>query len=167
MDIEKEVSKTIFKATLLAISLFIMMPSVISPALPLIEKAFPHIPRVTVELLTTIPNFGEIFGLLINPFLVKKIGRKNVILVGLALVGICGTLPVIINSFWLIFILRILLGLGIGIYNSLAVSLIMMIYENNKINCFNEEKNIMFDSLCSFAIYCNSLQQRGSGKSND
>ena len=51
MDIEKEVSKPIFKATLLAISLFIMMPSVISPALPLIEKAFPNIPRVTVELL--------------------------------------------------------------------------------------------------------------------
>ena len=72
MNIEKEVSKPIFKATLLAISLFIMMPSVISPALPLMEKAFPNIPRVTVELLTTIPNFGEIFGLLINPFLVKK-----------------------------------------------------------------------------------------------
>lgn len=77
MNIEKEVSKPIFKATLLAISLFIMMPSVISPALPLIEKTFPNIPRVTVELLTTIPNFGEIFGLLINPFLVKKIGRKK------------------------------------------------------------------------------------------
>lgn len=77
MDIEKEVSKSIFKAALLAISLFIMMPYVIFPALPLIEKAFPNIPRVTVELLTTIPNFGEIFGLLINPFLVKKIGRKK------------------------------------------------------------------------------------------
>ncbi|WP_241146040.1 hypothetical protein [Lactobacillus johnsonii] len=77
MDIEKEVSKPIFKAALLAISLFIMMPSVIFPALPLIEKAFPNIPRVTVELLTTIPNFGEIFCLLINPFLVKKIGRKK------------------------------------------------------------------------------------------
>ena len=50
MNIEKEVSKPIFKATLLAISLFIMMPSVISPALPLMEKAFPNIPRVTVEL---------------------------------------------------------------------------------------------------------------------
>ena len=55
MNTEKEVSKPIFKATLLAISLFIMMPSVISPALPLMEKAFPNIPRVTVELLTTIP----------------------------------------------------------------------------------------------------------------
>ena len=82
MDIEKEVSKPIFKATLLAISLFIMMPSVISPALPLMEKAFTmswssSSPAVLIELLTTIPNFGEIFGLLINPFLVKKIGRKK------------------------------------------------------------------------------------------
>lgn len=158
MNIEKEVSKPIFKATLLAISLFIMMPSVISPALPLMEKAFPNIPRVTVELLTTIPNFGEIFGLLINPFLVKKIGRKKVILIGLALVGICGTLPVIVNSFWLIFILRILLGFGIGIYNSLAVSLIMMIYENNKteLNRLLGFQNIMNDVgyIASAFIIC-------------
>lgn len=158
MDIEKEVSKPIFKATLLAISLFIMMPSVISPALPLMEKAFPNIPRVTVELLTTIPNFGEIFGLLINPFLVKKIGRKKVILIGLALVGICGTLPVIVNSFWLIFILRILLRFGIGIYNSLAVSLIMMIYENNKteLNRLLGFQNIMNDVgyIASAFIIC-------------
>ena len=47
-----------------AISTLIITISVISPALPLMEKAFPNIPRVTVELLTTIPNFGEIFGLL-------------------------------------------------------------------------------------------------------
>ncbi|WP_338152086.1 hypothetical protein [Lactobacillus johnsonii] len=50
-----------------------------------------------------------------------------------------------VNSFWLIFILRILLGFGIGIYNSLAVSLIMMIYENNKteLNRLLGFKNIM------------------------
>lgn len=132
MDIEKESSKPIFKITLLAISLFLMMPSVISPALPLIEKTFPTIPRVMVEMLTTIPNFGEILGLLINPFLVKKIGRKNVVLIGLALVGVCGTLPAVINNFVVIFILRILLGIGVGVYNALAVSILMMLYENNK-----------------------------------
>lgn len=158
MNVEKEVSKPVFKATLLAISLFIMMPSVISPALPLIEKAFPNIPHVTVELLTTIPNFGEIFGLLINPFLVKKIGRKNVILTGLALVGICGTLPAIINNYWIILVLRILLGFGIGIYNSLAISLIMMLYENNKteLNRLLGFQNIMNDAgyIISAFIIC-------------
>ena len=62
MDIEKEVSKPIFKAALLAISLFIMMPSVIFPALPLIEKAFPNIPRVTVEFWRNILSFNKSFS---------------------------------------------------------------------------------------------------------
>nr|WP_317851622.1 hypothetical protein [Lactobacillus johnsonii] len=79
-------------------------------------------------------------------------------LIGLALVGICGTLPVIVNSFWLIFILRILLGFGIGIYNSLAVSLIMMIYENNKtkLNRLLGFQNIMNDVgyIASAFIIC-------------
>lgn len=138
MNIKKESSQPMFKISLLSISLFIMMSAVISPALPLMERAFPDIARVNVELLTTIPNLGQIFGLLLNPILVRKIGKKRVIITGLAIIGISGTLPVIINNFWLIFFLRILLGFGVGIYNSLAVSVIMNIYHDN-----NDELNKM------------------------
>ena len=77
MNIKNESSKLMFKVSLLAISLFIMMSAVISPALPLIERAFPNIARVNVELLTTIPNLGQIIGLILNPFLVRKIGKKQ------------------------------------------------------------------------------------------
>ena len=79
-----------------------MQPGIIGPALPLMEKTFSEIPKVQVELLTTIPNFGEIFGLLLNPWLVRKIGPKRVILLGLG--GIAGSLPIFINNFFLIFI---------------------------------------------------------------
>ena len=147
MNIKNESSKLMFKVSLLAISLFIMMSAVISPALPLIERAFPNIARVNVELLTTIPNLGQIIGLILNPFLVRKIGKKRVIILGLAIIGITGTLPVIINNFWLIFFLRILLGVGVGIYNSLAVSLLMSIYHNNdvELNQMLGFQNIMND----------------------
>ena len=147
MYIKNESSKPMFKISLLAISLFIMMSAVISPALPLIEQAFPNIARVNVELLTTIPNLGQIIGLILNPFLVRKIGKKRVIILGLAIIGITGTLPVIINNFWLIFFLRILLGVGVGIYNSLAVSLLMSIYHDNNVelNQMLGFQNIMND----------------------
>lgn len=79
-----------------------MLPGIIGPALPLMEKTFSEIPKVQVELLTTIPNFGEIFGLLLNPWLVRKIGPKRVILLGLG--GIADSLPIFINNFFLIFI---------------------------------------------------------------
>ena len=59
MNIEEEAQQPIFKISLLAISLFIMLPGIIGPALPLMEKTFSEIPKVQVELLTTIPNFGD------------------------------------------------------------------------------------------------------------
>lgn len=99
MNIEEEAQQPIFKISLLAISLFIMLPGIIGPALALMEKTFSEIPKVQVELLTTIPNFGEIFGLLLNPWLVRKIGPKRVILLGLGLGGIVGSLPIFINNF--------------------------------------------------------------------
>ena len=69
-----------FKLSLLAISLFIMMSAVISPALPLMMHAFPTISHVKIELLTTIPNLGMIFGLLISPFLNRKWSPKELFL---------------------------------------------------------------------------------------
>ncbi len=93
-----------FKLSLLAISLFIMMSAVISPALPLMMHAFSH---VKIELLTTIPNLGMIFGLLISPFLNRKWSPKRIILISLLIVGVMGTLPVILNNYLLILISRI------------------------------------------------------------
>ena len=117
-----------FKLSLLAISLFIMMSAVISPALPLMIHAFPTISHVKIELLTTIPNLGMIFGLLISPFLNRKWSPKRIVLISLLIVGVMGTLPVILNNYLLILISRIFLGIGIGSYNSLAVSLIPQLY---------------------------------------
>ena len=121
-----------FKLSLLAISLFIMMSAVISPALPLMMHAFPTISHVKIELLTTIPNLGMIFGLLISPFLNRKWSPKRIILISLLIVGVMGTLPVILNNYLLILISRIFLGIGIGSYNSLAVSLIPQLYTGNQ-----------------------------------
>ncbi len=96
-----------FKLSLLAISLFIMMSAVISPALPLMMHAFPTISHVKIELLTTIPNLGMIFGLLISPFSQQEMVTKRIILISLLIVGVMGTLPVILNNYLLILISRI------------------------------------------------------------
>ncbi|WP_404804650.1 hypothetical protein [Limosilactobacillus reuteri] len=69
--------------------------------------AFPTISHVKIELLTTIPNLGMIFGLLISPFLNRKWSPKRIILISLLIVGVMGTLPVILNNYLLILISRI------------------------------------------------------------
>lgn len=132
MKARTDIHHLTFKASLLAISLFIMMSAVISPALPLMIKAFPTVSRLNVELLTTVPNLGMIVGLLISPFLIRKWQAKKVILGSLIVVGVAGSLPAILDNFYLIFISRVILGLGIGSYNSLAVSLIPQLYQGEK-----------------------------------
>lgn len=124
--------KLIFKVSLLSISIFLMMAPQISSALPLMYHAFPGVSTAGVETLSTVPNFGIIVGLLISPFLVRLWGQKPTILVGLVITMLAGTFPMYSSVYTLILISRFLIGLGIGLFNSLAVSLIPEFYKSNE-----------------------------------
>ncbi|MBM6762644.1 MFS transporter [Ligilactobacillus agilis] len=122
----------IFKISLLSISLFLMMAPQISSALPLMYKAFPGVNQAAVQTLSTIPNFGIVLGLVISPFLVKFLGEKVTILTGLLLTLISGVFPMFASAYTPILISRFLIGLGIGTFNSLAVSLIPEFYSQDE-----------------------------------
>lgn len=122
----------IFKISLLSISIFLMMAPSISPALPLMYHAFPGVGRAEVETLATIPNIGVVLGLLISPFLIRLIGQKVTILLGLVVTLIAGTFPMYCNIYLPILISRFLIGAGIGLFNSLAVSLIPQFYNSDE-----------------------------------
>lgn len=129
MKVQKEKKDTlIFKISLLSISLFLMMAPQVASALPLMYHAFPGVNRAGVEMLSTVPNFGIIIGLLISPFLIKLWSQKPVILTGLIITLIAGTFPMYCGSYFPILISRFLIGFGIGLFNSMAVSLIPQFY---------------------------------------
>lgn len=130
---EKELKeKAIFKITLLLLSTVLMLAPAISPALPLMYHAFDGINRAGVELLSSVPNFGIVLGLIVSPFLVKYLGEKFTISFGLVITSVAGSLPVFISNYSLILISRLFLGIGLGSFNSLAVSLIPQFYHENK-----------------------------------
>lgn len=122
----------LFRISLLSISIFLMMAPAIAPALPLMYHAFPGIDKAGVEMLSTIPNIGIVIGLLISPFLIKLIGEKPTIITGLIITLLAGTFPMYINAYIPILISRFLIGAGIGLFNSLAVSLIPQFYSGNE-----------------------------------
>ncbi|MFT8825909.1 MAG: MFS transporter [Liquorilactobacillus mali] len=124
--------KLSFKASLLSISLFLMMAPQISSALPLMYHAFPGVSSAGVDTLATIPNFGIVIGLLISPFIVRFMNAKPTIITGLVITLIAGTFPMYSAGYTAILISRLLLGFGIGLFNSLAVSLIPEFYKNNE-----------------------------------
>ena len=125
-------NKLIFKISLLSISLFLMMAPQIASALPLMYHAFPGVNKAGVEMLSTIPNFGIMFGLLISPIIVKYLGQKATILIGLIGTLVTGTFPMYCFAYTPILISRFLIGLSIGLFNSLAVSLIPQFYSDNE-----------------------------------
>lgn len=124
--------KLIFKVSLLSISLFLMMAPQISSALPLMYHAFPGVDQAGVETLATVPNFGIVIGLLLSPFLVRQFGQKPTIITGLIITLVTGTFPMYVDAYLPILISRFLIGFGIGLFNSMAVSLIPQFYKSNE-----------------------------------
>lgn len=146
----------IFKISLLSISIFLMMAPAIAPALPLMYHAFPGIDKAGVEMLSTIPNIGIVIGLLISPFLIKLMGEKPTIITGLVITLLAGTFPMYATAYTPILISRFLIGAGIGLFNSLAVSLIPQFYSNEeKLATMVGYQNVMGSlgaALASFLI---------------
>lgn len=132
MKEQKTQDHLIFKISLLSISIFLMMAPAIAPALPLMYHAFPGVDKAGVEMLSTIPNIGIVIGLFISPFLIKFIGEKATIIVGLLITLLAGTFPMYATAYGPILVSRFLIGAGIGLFNSLAVSLIPQFYGNDE-----------------------------------
>lgn len=120
------------KYSLLSVALLIASGPLIAANIPAISKEFTNVNPTYVGLLTTIPSFFLILGVLIANRLDHRLGKKKTILIGLGLVFIGGTFPVLKhNIFSLLFLSRCVFGLGIGFFNRLIIQMISDLYENN------------------------------------
>ena len=124
----KKLEESMLKIALLSVSLLVASAPAINANIPAMAKAFPNVPLSTVELLTTISSMFLMISVLTSSFIARKIGYKQTILLGIIIVAIFGTLPAFTHSFWLIMVSRALLGYGIGLFNSLLVTMISYFY---------------------------------------
>ena len=111
----------------LAVSLLLTSSNIINGILPQIRDGL-HVSNAAAELLSTTPSLTALITLLLSPALARFLGLKNVIGLGVALVGISGVVPMFVNDYTVILISRIVLGLGLGLYNSLAVAIIQVMW---------------------------------------
>jgi MFS family permease len=117
---------------LLSISLVLTSAYVMSVSLPAMEKQFTNVSQSSIELLATLPAFSVMIMVLLSGFIAEKIGNKNTTAIGLLIAGTAGIIPVFTNSFAIIFASRLLLGVGLGMFNSLAVSMIGFLYKDKQ-----------------------------------
>lgn len=125
-----------YKKILLIISLLCLnivegAASVISCTIPAMAQAFPGQSQVHIELLTTVVSVFVTIFVLVSGFLTNKIGQKNTAILGIIIATASSIIPVFSNSFFVIMISRAILGIGIGLANPLAISLIGEFFEGD------------------------------------
>lgn len=123
------------KFSLLSISILLMSHLAISPVIPQLYNLYhsnnSNIGLASVESLATIPAMMITIFVLLSNVVIKFIGKKNTVLLGLALIFVFGLVPVFTTNFKLVLISRLLLGAGIGLFNSLSISLISDFFEED------------------------------------
>lgn len=121
------------KLSILSISIFLMSHLAIAPAIPKLFELYhgqnPHIGLASVESLVTIPAMMITIFVILSNLVVAKIGKKKTIQLGLIFILISGLVSFITTNFTIVLICRLLLGIGIGLYNALSISIISDHYE--------------------------------------
>lgn len=123
---------TLMKASLLSVSIILTSGTAISATIPNWLKAFPNIARPSVELLSTLPSISVVFATLISTWVAKMIGVKKTVIAGMLIAGIAGITPAFVTNYMLFFISRLMLGVGFGLVNSYAVSMIGMLFSGSE-----------------------------------
>ncbi|WP_238333957.1 MFS transporter [Companilactobacillus halodurans] len=114
----------LMRFSLLSISLVLTSAGAISGNIPAMAKTFSNESLSSVEMLTTIPALMVVIFVLLSSFIAKWIGQKQTVILGLVIALISGLVPVFSNDFTVILVSRATLGVGFGLFNSLAVSMI-------------------------------------------
>ena len=118
------------KGAILSISLMLTSSQAINGVIPQMKQSL-GISQSQSELLGTAPSITVIVFILLSSYFAKRIGMKKTIILGLLLAGIGGIIPVLTATFQTVLISRVILGAGLGVYNSLAVTYISSLYSGN------------------------------------
>jgi len=124
----KSQDKWITKVAFLGISFMLTSAYAINGALPQMTKSL-GVSATEVQALATTPSIVVTVFVLLSSFIAAKLGDKKTIILGMLLVGFAGIVPFFVSSYAAILVSRMVLGAGFGIFNSLAVSMIAVMYQ--------------------------------------
>ena len=118
------------KGGILSISLMLTSSQAINGIIPQMKQSF-GISQSQSEFLGTVPSVTVIIFILLSSYFAKRVGMKKTIILGLLLAGVGGILPAFMANFQIVLISRVILGAGLGLYNSLAVTYISSLYSGD------------------------------------
>ena len=125
--------KTMERISLLSLSLMLISSFSITAGLPAMKAYFSQFGYTAsqVELLVSLPAFAVVAMLFLNSVIERWMSERQMIVVGLLLFSTSGLLPLVVQDYPLIFLSRLLFGLGTGMINAKAISIISERYSGN------------------------------------
>lgn len=115
---------------ILSMNLLLMSTSVVGAAIAAIAKSFPREPISKVQMLSTIPQLGQVIATLIFTWLTYRMTRKNVSLLAILFVIIGGLIPAFYNnSLNIILSCMIAIGFGTGLISNVGPVLLQEHFE--------------------------------------
>lgn len=97
-----------------------MSGSVAGSAIAAISKSFPNTPISTIQLLSTLPGLGSLIITLIAGQMAMHVSKKNLVLLGVALVIAGGMIPAFWNNSVIgLLACSVVLGMGVGFISTL------------------------------------------------
>ena len=112
------------KLAILSLSLKLVSTYSISAILPFMLEYYKEYSSRQIDILISIPSFAIMLMILVNTWLTRYLNERLMIIGGLLLLSVSGSAPLFIQDYTFVLFTRILLGLGIGLINSRAVSII-------------------------------------------
>lgn len=126
--------RLIEKMSILSLSVMLVSTFAVSPALPAMISFFEPlgISGAQVEFLITVTSLAIMVSLLVNPYLERYLPEPVMISLGLMLIAFGGSLPLLTQSYAMIFLGRLILGTGLGFINARAINIISTHYEGQE-----------------------------------
>ena len=126
-------TKILEKISLLGLSLLLISAFSISTALPpMLDYYSPTYSAAQVELLVSVPSFSVVAMLLLNSFIDKWLNDRQLIMTGLILLSSAGIFPFFVQLYPLVLLSRLVFGMGIGLINAKAISIISQRYQGKE-----------------------------------
>lgn len=104
----------------------------VSPVLGKIAEHYPDVNVSLVQMLITAPGILAIAVALIGGWLVTKASMKKLLLVSAAIAGITGFIPLLADSFLLLFVSRVAYGVALGLATALNAAVVADFFEGEK-----------------------------------
>ena len=108
----------------LSLSFMLTCSMAVSGGIPAMIEEFASYSRSSVELLLSVTSFTMMLMIALSPILSKYIPERIIIIAGLIIYTVSGLTPVFIQSYPVIFLSRVIFGLGTGLINAKAITLI-------------------------------------------